>query len=703
MAEWIDRYYDPSLDITEYEHPLVEKCLKEKRKLEEVSLEDADWFLLYHVSPERKNSLLWYPFDKKDRVLEIGAGSGSLTGMLCDKVAAVDSFDISLKLSRWNQLRNEEKENLRIFPGSPFEAAEQGGYDYVVVQDDLKNAASYFQGEHACQTYLREVKKFLKPTGHLLLLTGNRLALKYLAGEPDACSGRYFEGIEHYPHTKRQRECSGGELKNLLEESGFFISCWYYPYPNQLLPNEIFVEETMERYGYGKKYNHFVPGTLELFREDILTKDLLQEGTIKTYANGFLIDATVQLCKEKNEILYVKINSDRKEEFQIITRIKEKAGICCVQKEALCEKARPHLEKMFAYEKARQTGKFICQLGEKTKNGIFYPFLSGKNLDESVDEEIKSGNLEKYFCCLKQAVEETAEESAVFGEECYDETFQEYFGSKKLSGTMECVRPANIDLIPANIFRVKEKFVTIDNEWVLDVWVPKKFILWRMVNELVYGHPTIEEVMDREALYDFFAITKEEAVVFDEWNHHFVEEYVGANFLRQYAVLPQKVKLEQDLEYKMGFSSVLYLDYGEGFTEEHTCKSYQTLEKGCFRVSYEISQPQNVRAIRWDPLEGRFCCCQVAVKLQDNQTGRVQPINSCASYDGMDFFATTDPQYRIERDWIEQGRLTLEGKLQYLSDEQVERYFLTPKNIWEKLGRKLETRKQKRQTKGIKE
>lgn len=703
MAEWIDKYYQPSLDSMEEGNPLVEECLKKKRKLEEISCEEADAFLLYHLSPERKNSLLWYPFDAKGNVLEIGAGSGSLSGMLCDKVSRVDSFDLSMKFSQWNQLRNGDKENLRIFPGSPFGAAKSNHYDYVIINDDLQNAVSYFPKGEAYGTYLKQVKKFLKPTGHLLLLTGNRLALKYLAGEPDACSGRYFEGVNHYPNLQKQREFSESELKSLLAESGLEIFSWYYPYPNQTFPNEIFVEETMAQYGYGKKYNHFVPGTLELFREDILAKDLIQEGTMKTHANGFLIDATLQKCEGERNILYAKINSDRKEEFQIITMIKQTQGRRYIQKEALTKKAHPHLEKMFHYENVRKTGKFVCLSGEKTEDGIRYPFLFEKNLDESVEEQIAKGNLDNLLWQLQQAVEETAEASAVMKEEMYEKEFQKYFGSSVLSTPMECVRPANIDLIPANIFQTKEGFVTIDNEWVIPVWVPKKFILWRMVNELVYGHPTIEDVMTREELYHVFSITKEEAVVFDKWNHHFVEEYVGANFLRRYAVLPQRVKLEQDLENKTGFASVLYLDYEGGFTEEHTCKSFQVLEKGRFQVSYEISQPQKVRAVRWDPLEGRFCCCQAVVKLAGEQRIPLQPLNSDGKYQGMDVFATTDPQYRIESEWIEQGRLTLEGKLQYLSDGQVEHCFLTPNNIWEKLGRKLETRKQKRQTKGIKE
>ena len=36
-------------------------------------------------SPSRENILNWYPFKKEDVVLEVGAGMGAVTGLLCRK------------------------------------------------------------------------------------------------------------------------------------------------------------------------------------------------------------------------------------------------------------------------------------------------------------------------------------------------------------------------------------------------------------------------------------------------------------------------------------------------------------------------------------------------------------------------------------------------------------------------------------------
>jgi 2-polyprenyl-3-methyl-5-hydroxy-6-metoxy-1,4-benzoquinol methylase len=47
------------------------------------------WPILYHLHPQREFILSWYPFKKDASLLEVGAGCGSITGMLCDKVNEV--------------------------------------------------------------------------------------------------------------------------------------------------------------------------------------------------------------------------------------------------------------------------------------------------------------------------------------------------------------------------------------------------------------------------------------------------------------------------------------------------------------------------------------------------------------------------------------------------------------------------------------
>ena len=47
--------------------------------------EKESWPILYHFSHIRENILSWLPFTGEEKVLEIGAGCGAVTGALCRK------------------------------------------------------------------------------------------------------------------------------------------------------------------------------------------------------------------------------------------------------------------------------------------------------------------------------------------------------------------------------------------------------------------------------------------------------------------------------------------------------------------------------------------------------------------------------------------------------------------------------------------
>ena len=73
-----------------------------------------DLALFYLLTPIRQNILNWYPFDKNARVLEIGAGTGTITGMLCDKVKKVTVVEASKRRAELIYHRHNNKNNLEI-------------------------------------------------------------------------------------------------------------------------------------------------------------------------------------------------------------------------------------------------------------------------------------------------------------------------------------------------------------------------------------------------------------------------------------------------------------------------------------------------------------------------------------------------------------------------------------------------------------
>ena len=118
MAVWNEKFYkgtdvysdgsieDEILDIVQ------RADYKEKRD----ELIGNNFTIAYHLTPIRENILNWYPFTKEQSAIEIGAGCGAITGMLCRKLGKVVSVDLSKRRSKINYERHKEYDNLEIGP-----------------------------------------------------------------------------------------------------------------------------------------------------------------------------------------------------------------------------------------------------------------------------------------------------------------------------------------------------------------------------------------------------------------------------------------------------------------------------------------------------------------------------------------------------------------------------------------------------------
>ena len=115
---------------------------KDFRKIIE---ENDSWSYLYHLSKERQNIVSWLPMSTNDKVLEVGAGPGAITGELCKLAASVDSVDLSLKRSKINANRNKECDNLSIKVGNftDIEPGLDNDYDWILLIGVFEYAVSY--------------------------------------------------------------------------------------------------------------------------------------------------------------------------------------------------------------------------------------------------------------------------------------------------------------------------------------------------------------------------------------------------------------------------------------------------------------------------------------------------------------------------------------------------------------------------------
>ena len=252
------------------------------------NMDQVPFPVLYHLSRVRENILNWYPLKKTDSVLEIGAGCGAITGMLCQKAGKVTSVELSRRRAEINFARNSEKENLTIMVGNLNDMTFPENFDYVVVNGVLEYAMSFTEGETPYETFLKEMGGYLKPEGKLLIAIENRLGLKYFAGAPEDHTDIHFFGIDGYPENHSVRTFSKEELGELLKNSGFPFLHFYYPYPDYKFPTEIFTDESLYTNSYGRNYPVYTDKTVALFSESEGVKAFEKEKILDRFVNSFL-------------------------------------------------------------------------------------------------------------------------------------------------------------------------------------------------------------------------------------------------------------------------------------------------------------------------------------------------------------------------------------------------------------------------------
>ncbi|MDD5482289.1 MAG: class I SAM-dependent methyltransferase [Kiritimatiellae bacterium] len=251
---------------------------------------DSRWPVLYHLSPERRNLLEWYPFRRDAHLLEVGAGCGALTGLFAEKSAKVTAVELSLRRSRIIYERHRALENLEVIAGNIRDLRFAKKFDYITLVGVLEYARSLVAGESPAVRLLEICRGFLKPDGILFTAVENRFGLKYFAGARDDHTGRAFDGLEGYPAGGPAETWSRAELSALLKQAGFSAPQYFYPYPDYKLPDEIFSDaflpETNRILRNAPNYDRV---RYRIFDEKLALLNVIANNQFPFFANSFLV------------------------------------------------------------------------------------------------------------------------------------------------------------------------------------------------------------------------------------------------------------------------------------------------------------------------------------------------------------------------------------------------------------------------------
>lgn len=670
MAKLDFTFYNEKFNYTDGD---IEEDLKkyalEHEYLELKENEQMPFPLLYHFSPKRENILNWYPFHEDSSILEIGSGCGAITGLLCKKGKSVTSVELSKRRAEINYIRHSNYENLYIIVGNLNDIVFKTRFDYIIINGVLEYAAAYTNSGNPYEDFLKKIKSFLTDRGKILIAIENRFGLKYFSGACEDHTGVILKGLVGYKKEDIVRTFTKTELISILEKSGLSFFEFYYPFPDYKFPDEIFTDETISKYLYCKEYKTYDHNRISLFNEIEVSETLQKENVMDVFANSFLIEAAPKVFSAQNQLLYVKLNSERKREYQISTKIVKERNEIFVVKSALTKEAVGHITTLDKNTKLLKTyGQNVLE-GVPCADKIVYKYLLENSLETVIKEflnEKRYAEIESLFSNFYNYISRDSYPIKDFE----DENFCIHFGKEKIGRKMLCKKPANIDLIFNNIFLVNDEYMIIDCEWVFDFWIPVDFIFWRTINELYTRFPQIANFRSKEKLLKKFSISESESQVYWSWATFFVNYYVNYNSInvnsKKMVNLDLNKLLNDNLEL---FNCHLYYDIGNGVSEEEKIEINTELEKGRFEVSYNV---ENLNAIylRWDPLEGKICCCSATCFLDEEET-EIIPLNSAYKTDNMYYFLTTDPMYEIKGNFNKVKNIKISGTMKILDYSEV--------------------------------
>ncbi|MBA1419392.1 MAG: glycosyltransferase [Epsilonproteobacteria bacterium] len=227
------------------------------------------------------------------------------------------------------------------------------------------------------------------------------------------------------------------------------------------------------------------------------------------------------------KILYIKNNSERTKEFQLKTIVYEENGQKYVKKQAIHDASIPHLKRM--KENYNRLASSIvdpriklAKIIDETENSLTFEFINGVSLEKKYNAAKKLNNhtdnevISAYIEVLKTGFKTCTFDSKTMVTDTYKTLFSNLDFSD-LDGEACFEGISNIDLIFSNIIYKDESIYLIDYEWIYDINLPVKYILYRPLHMMQQEGETLLETYDVNA------------PIYAKMERNFVDTYVMKN------------------------------------------------------------------------------------------------------------------------------------------------------------------------------
>lgn len=599
-----DDYSDGDIenDLLEYvKQASGKEYLSDYDKVCDILAVDNRWPILYHLSPVRHNILEWYDFDKESSVLEIGAGCGAVTGVLCKKVKRVTSVELSKRRAMVNAYRNCDCDNLSIIVGNFNDITFEEKFDYITLIGVLEYANYFTGGEDSFVSFLSGIRKLLKPNGKLLIAIENKYGMKYFSGRVEDHTGRLFDGIENYSGCdSKVRTFSKHELETIVKTAGMKGCKFYYPFPDYKFPTQIFSDDYLPKAeDLVCSQDTFDNDRIHLFDETAAFAGVVNAHMFDFFSNSFFVEASVEDIKLAETKIYAKMTRERRKDYQIETDIylNNHSGEKKVVKKSILAEANSHIFRMhecYLDDHKLSQGKHLSATMCKSEfetGKISFEYVKGESLCDSLLESIKAGDkvaFEKKLFAYENLVYDLAQAH-----------------SPEQDRKVTKARNMNLDLTFDNIIEVMPgEYRVIDYEWCMSEILEVKYIIFRAVYAFYMRYQqTIRNYYTMRELMDFFGITQEEEEKYYNQNLEFIDYVYDAKLGYQELVKPYRKVVHQFDQRNMHteYFAQLFVDAGEGYSEANSIKRDFSVINHYQEIVFPLDGKE-VIGLRYDPI-----------------------------------------------------------------------------------------------------
>ena len=448
----------------------------------------------------RENILSWYPFKSEATVLEIGANTGEITGVLCEKCSKVYSIEENQEKQKKIENRHKEKENLEIVSKIE-EIPENQRFDYITY-------IGYLEKVDNITEELKNIRKYLKEDGKILLAIDNRFGLKYFT--------RTNQKGENVNNLFEKKLYSLEELIKKIKQAGFENNKMYYPMPDYKLANVIFTDKNpLTKDELSRNIVYYDEDTIKFYDENELYRNILKENgeNFPPIANSFFVEIFNNQFEENN-IKLVTFSNMRKNEYKLITIMKDEF----VYKYAANVESIEHLNNVKEIVEILNKSN-LNTLDSYNDESIISKFTTEKTVDKIVIELLKEEKKQQAIDLMKafkqelyNKLEKSEETQNIF------DKYNILYDKEKIQN-IRFVKYGLWDAIFQNCFYIDDQFYFYDQEWK-EQNVPLDFILYRAIKYF----PRLVKHIELEESYKIMGIDETMLELYEQLDNKIQEK-----------------------------------------------------------------------------------------------------------------------------------------------------------------------------------